>query len=166
MWGEKISQTFRGAVLLAEALSRSGIDIEVLGFQDRLIEFKPFGAHMDDAVRSRMSGMPKEVTNENPGGLNHAKWNDDGYCVDVTARRLAKQTGKEKFLIILSDGEPAPSAAHNGDEWELSSIVENIRKEKRTRIVGVGLGTGTEHVRKYYPNSVLFEDILKNPETY
>ncbi len=180
MRGEKISQTFRGAVLLAEALSRSGIDTEVLGFQDQLVEFKPFGVHMDDAVRSRMNGMPKEVTNENPGGLNHASWNDDGYCVDVTARRLAKQTGKDKFLIILSDGEPAPSEAHGGDEWELSSIVENIRKEKRTRIVGVGLGAGTEHVKKYYPNSVvvqsvrdlprdlaaLFEDILKNPETY
>lgn len=180
MQGEKIAQTFRGAIVLAEALSRSGIDTEVLGFQDRLIEFKTFGGHMDDEVRRRMDGMPKEVTNQNPGGLNHADYNDDGYCVDASSRRLAAQAGKEKFLIVLSDGEPAPSAAHIGNEWELASVVAKIRKEKQARIVGVGLGAGTEHVRKYYPNSVvvqsvrdlprdlaaLFEDILKNPETY
>jgi hypothetical protein len=180
MNGDKINQTFRGAILLAEALSRSGIDTEVLGFHDKLVEFKTFGSQMDDAVRRRMNGMPLETADGNPGGLNHASYNDDGYCLDASSRRLAAQTGKEKFLIVLSDGEPIPSAAHSGDEWELTSIVEKIRKEKQMRLVGVGLGAGTEHVRKYYPNSVvvesvrdlprdlaaLFEDILKNPETY
>lgn len=180
MNGEKINQTFRGAIVLVEALSRSGIDIEVLGFQDQLIEFKTFGADMDDAVRRRMNGMPLEVEGQNPEGHNHPSWNDDGYCLDEASRHLIGQHGKEKFLVVFSDGEPAPSGAHSGDEWELSSIVEKIRKEKQMRLVGIGLGAGTEHVRKYYPNSVvvenvhdlprdlaaLFEDILKNPETY
>ncbi len=178
MHGEKIRETFRAAVLTAEALSRAGLEIEVLGFQDELIEYKPYGETFSDAARARMSGMPAEVTNS--GTHNQASWNDDGYCVDKAARRLAEQPSKDRFLIVLSDGEPVPSDAHQGVEWELGKIVREIGARKEVRLAGLGIGPGTEHVKKFYPNSAvvpvvrdlpralkeLFVDMIENPETY
>lgn len=180
MGGKTIEETFKGVVLLVEALARVGIDVEILGFQNKLIEFKNFDDQLDDNVRHKMNGMPLEVMNINPGGNNGADWNDDGYAVETAAKRLGERTSREKFLVVFSDGEPAPSDAHAGKRWDLSKVVEKIRAEKNVRPVGVGLGAETEHVRKYYPNSVvipnvnelspelagLLEDILHNPETY
>jgi len=180
MAGDKIDKTFRGAILVAEALTRSGIDVEILGFQDEIIEFKPAGEKMNDVARSRMSGMPAEVSATNPTGHNQPNWNDDGYALDRSAERLRERPAKEKFLVVLSDGQPAPSPAHNGARWEIKKVIQELRDKKDIRMLGVGLGPGTEHVRDYYPNSVvvpdvselphelaaLFEDIISNPETY
>jgi len=180
MQGEKIKETFRAAVLTAEALTRAGLQTEVLGFQDDLIEFKPFDEILSDAARKRMSGMPAEVFDANPGGHNQADWNDDGYCLDKAAKRLAEQQAKDRFLIVLSDGEPIPSSAHDGEEWELGSIIDSIKKKKEVRLIGLGLGPETEHVKIFYPNSAvipnvrdlpralkeLFTDVIQNPDTY
>lgn len=180
MKGEKIQETFKAAIVIAESLARVGIEVEILGFQDELIEFKRADEPMSDAVRSRMSGMLAEVLNQNPGGRNRADWNDDGYCLDRAAARIRERPQKERFLIPLSDGLPVPSPAHAGPEWELSGMVARIRQAGGVKLVGVGIGPGTEHVRRYYPNSVvestvsrfpesiatLLEDMIINPDSY
>ncbi len=180
MRGEKIKETFCAAVLTVEALTRAGLQTEVLGFQDDLIEYKSYQETLSDTVRSRMSGMPAEVMDANPGGHNQSDWNDDGYCVDKAATRLAEQPSKDRFLIVLSDGVPIPSSVHAGAEWDLGEIINAIQKKKNVRLIGLGLGPGTEHIKTYYPNSAviphvrdlpralkdLFTDIIQNPETY
>ena len=176
----KIENTFRGAILLAEALENVGVKFEILGFQDEVIVFKKFDEPMGNKIRGRMSGMPLEVSDKNPGGHNNCNYNDDGYAVKTAADRLAEQEGREKFLVVLSDGSPVPSMKHDGDEWELAYIVNKIREGRAVKMVGVGLGPDTEHVRDYYPNSTvmekieelpqnlagLFEDMVRNPDTY
>lgn len=180
MHGEKIRETFRAAVLTAEALSRVGLSMEVLGFQDELIEFKSFDEPFSDDARSRISGMPAEVFDTNLGGHNQSAWNDDGYCVEQAARRLALRSAKDRFLIVFSDGEPIPSPAHAGQEFDLQDVIGRIDQKKEVRQIGLGIGPGTEHVKRFYRNNAvvedvrnlpramkdLFQDIIEHPETY
>jgi cobalamin biosynthesis protein CobT len=145
-----------------------------------LIVFKSFDEPMSETVRKRMSGMPAEVEDGNPGGHNKASYNDDGYCVDAAAKRLAKQPARDRYLVVFSDGIPVPSAEHAGSEWELGNIIKSIRQKREVKMIGIGLGSGTEHVRGYYPASAvvpdvrelpramreLFADIVEHPESY
>jgi len=178
--GGKIEETFKGAVLLAEALSRVGLAVEVLGFQDELIPFKNFSDPMGKKIRDQMNGMPAEVSNSNPGGNNASAYNDDGYAVKEAAKRLLEHQSRDRFLVVLSDGLPEPSDAHKGTAYDLHKVISDIKRAGGVKLVGVGLGAGTEHVRKYYPTSTvvpdvkelpatlaeLFEDILVNPNKY
>jgi hypothetical protein len=180
MRGEKIRETFRAAILTAEVLSRVGLQMEVLGFQDELLEFKSFEETFSDEVRARIAGMPAEVEDKNPGGHNQSDWNDDGYCVQQAATRLAARPAKDRFLVVFSDGLPIPSSAHSGSQWDLGNILKKIEEKKEVRQIGLGLGSGTEHVKKFYRNNAvipnvrdlpramreLFQNIIEHPDTY
>ena len=93
-------------------------------------------------------GLLKEV------GSERARYNDDGWAVEQASQRLAKQEAVEKFLIVLSDGVPEPSSTHSGKQFDLKKVVDKIIKESKQKVVGLGIGPNTEHVRKYYPNNL------------
>jgi nitric oxide reductase activation protein len=178
MRGEKIEQTFRGVILLTEVLNRLGIKTQILGFQDELIFYKDFGEELTPEIRKKMAVMRKEVYNQ--GKHNQADWNSDGFCLEQASKLLARQKGKDSFLVVLSDGLPAPDLSHAGEEYDLKEIVEKIRKHTRQKLIGVGLGQGTEHVSDYYPTSLpnldirqlvemlgdLLEDMIGYPSKY
>lgn len=177
MNGEKINQDFKAKVLLTEILNRLGIKNEILGFQDEIINFKKFDEELTDEIRQKMSGMIDEVSGQNPGGHNKASWNDDGPCLLDASEGLELQPGKEKFLIVLSDGLPA--GRHSTAE-DLTKAVTKIMKTTNQKLIGIGLGPDTEHVKRYYPISLpnikvdqltealgsLLEDIIMNPQNY
>ncbi len=173
----KIEQTFKAVVLLCEILSRLGIKYEIAGFQDEVIEFKDFEEKLTDDTRRKISGMLGEVNDENPGGHNHSSYNDDGPCLLRTSARLAAEPGKEKFLLVLSDGRPA---GLHSDEDDLRRAVSHILSSTDQKLIGIGLGKGTEHVQRFYPASLpdmpladlpeslgnLLEDMINNPQRY
>ena len=177
MWGEKIHETFKAVVLLTEVLNRMGIKIEILGFQDEIIRFKEFDEDMTDDTRRRMSGMIQEVEGSNPGGHNQSAYNDDGPCLMDASRRLGKQSAKDKFLVVLSDGQPAGRHSNRDD---LHTVVAHILRETDQKLIALGLGKGTEHVKNFYPTSLpsisvknlpdvlslLLEDIILYPGKY
>lgn len=146
--GGKINETFKGAIVLAEVLSRLSIDTEILGFNDRLYEYQAYGQDMSQEVRDRMGTMPQEVHTE------RARFNDDGWALDEASERLAKQKATEKFLFVLSDGVPIPSDIHLGSRYELGIIVRKIMEGTDQKLIGLGIGPGTYHVSNYYPNSI------------
>lgn len=148
MRGQKISETFKGAVVIAEVLNRLSINTEILGFNEGLYVYQGFGQDMDRDVREYMGGMLSEV--QTPA----ARWNDDGWALEQTSERLAKQKVSEKFIFVLSDGQPVPSPQHSGEQYELGQIVRNIMSETDQKLIGLGIGSGTNHVTKYYPNSI------------
>jgi hypothetical protein len=178
MQGEKIEQDFRGKILVAEVLNRLGIAIQILGFQDDVIMYKDFDGELTPEIRKKMLAMRKEPFNK--GDHNQASWNSDGYCLDKASEMLSRQKGKNNFLIVLSDGLPAPDDAHSGDEYDLQNIVSRIRKNTKQKLIGLGIGSGTEHVRDFYPTSLpsvplkdlprllgdLLEDVIKFPGKY
>ena len=174
---EKIDETFKGVVLLSEILNRLGVKFSILGFQDQLIHFKDFDQRLSDKVRDKMGGMVGETKGKNPGGHNHPYCNDDGPCLAEASGILENRSEREKFLIVLSDGSPAGSHSTAGD---LVAAVAGILKNTDQKLLGVGLGMGTEHVKRFYPVSLpnvdikkfsevfggLLEDLLTNPEKY
>lgn len=177
MYGEKIEETFKGVVLLTEVLNRLGVKVEILGFQDQIIRFKDFDEELSDAVRKKMSGMILEVSDENPGGHNNAMYNDDGPAVDEASRRLNKQSAKQKFLVVFSDGVPA---GRRSNQMDLYAAIKRVLTKTDQKLIAVGLGPYTDHVAKYYPTSLpntrmqdfsavlgaLLEDIISFPEKY
>jgi len=148
MQGQKIRETFRAAVVLAEVLNRLSINTEILGFNDRLYEYQPFGQDMSREVREHMGGILQEVNTP------AARYNDDGWAVQQASERLARQKSAEKFLFVLSDGHPEESGAHSGPEYELGKMVTQIMENTDQKLIGLGIGPGTDHVGRYYPNSV------------
>lgn len=170
---DKIKETFKAVVLLSEVLNRLSIKIEILGFNSALHEFQNFGDKMSPEIRKKIPDMLTEVTTFRAG------YNDDGWALQEASKRLKRQQADQKLLLVFSDGQPAPTYRHEGAEFDLNRVVsEIIRKEKDQKLIGLGVGRGTRHVKEYYPRSLanidvkqmakeiakLIKDIIEHPE--
>ena len=152
MQGKKIEETFKAVIVLAEVLNRFSIQTEILGFNDRIYEYQKFGEAITRQIRENMGGMLREVNDTS--GTGRARWNDDGWALTQTSERLGKQKAKEKFIIVLSDGDPVESPMHPEENYGLSDIVSKILRDTDQKLIGLGIGPGTKHVEHYYPNSL------------
>lgn len=148
MQGGKITETFKSVVVLAEVLNRLSIKTEILGFNDRLYEYEDFNEPFSKEIREKMGDMLEEVDGDG------AQWNDDGWALEEASKRLAKQKVDQKFLVALSDGLPEESPSHSGSKYDLHAVIERITKDTDQKLVGLGVGNGTNHVADYYPNSI------------
>jgi cobalamin biosynthesis protein CobT len=159
--GGKIQETFKALIVLAEVLNRLSIKTEILGFNDRLYEYQTFGEDLSREIRENMGGVLREVNNSEGG---RARYNDDGWALQETSKRLAKQRATEKFLMVLSDGIPEESPTHSGAEFDLGRMVNKIMQETDQKLIGLGIGGGTKHVEKFYPNSLADIDVKEMAE--
>jgi len=148
----KIEETFKAVIVLSEVLNRLSINLEILGFNDRIYEYQYFGQPMSKPIRENMGGMLGEVDDTSDTGK--AQWNDDGWALEKASERLVRQKADQKFLVVLSDGTPEESSMHPRSEYELGKMIKKILEETDIRLVGLGVGLGTEHVGEYYPNSI------------
>lgn len=179
----KAEEDFKAKVLFAEVFNRLGVKNEILGFQDKVIVFKRFDQELNDEIRKKMSGMLLEVLGENPGGHNFPNLNDDGPCLLEASKGLDMQPGKEKFLIVISDGYPTGPynrLSEKRPEDYLKEAVEYVSKNTDQKLIGLGLGQDTEHVKDFYPTSFpnitvkelsgllsnLLKDMIINPRKY
>jgi cobalamin biosynthesis protein CobT len=151
MSGQKIQETFKALIVLSEVLNKLSIKTEILGFNDRLYEYQTFGESFSREIRENMGGALREVDNHNGG---RADYNDDGWALHETSQRLARQKATEKFIMVLSDGVPEESPQHKGSQFDLNRVVNHIMQESDQKLIGLGIGSGTGHVEKYYPNSL------------
>ncbi len=150
MAGEPIHNCFRGTVLVAEVLERLQIPFAVYGFQDRLIAFKDFGGPLDAATRTRIGEMPAEVSGHRRGGHNRPEHNWDGPVLLDAAARLLEYPAHTPILLCVSDGEPSGpgSDADGALRRAVSRVVHDVV------LVGIGLGPGTDHVARFYPDHI------------
>ena len=152
MEGLKIDMDFKAKIVLAEVLNKLSIKCEILGFNDRIYEYQKFEQPMSNDIRENMGGMIDEVSDYTGG---RASYNDDGWALTQASERLAKIKANQKFLIVLSDGEPVDSPQHSGSEYDLSAVVEKITKNTDQKLIGLGILTNS--VSDYYPNYI--EDV-------
>lgn len=148
----KIEETFKAVIVLSEVLNRLSINLEILGFNDRIYEYQDFGQPMSKPIRENMGGMLGEVNDTSDTGK--AEWNDDGWALEKASERLAHQKADRKFLIVLSDGTPEESSMHPRSKYELGKMIKKVLEETDIKLIGLGVGRGTEHVGEYYPNSI------------
>ncbi len=156
-----IQETFKGVVVLTETLEKLGIETEIIGFgtafPDDVMVFKPFGERLTDEVRNRMALMLKE----------ERSWTPTSTATKFASDRLQEEGGDIKYLVTLTDGLPARESEERGDEQKATrEVIGEIRKRTSQRLIGVGLGPNTEHVREYYPASLVTEDIQEFPEQF
>lgn len=158
----KIEETFKAVIVLSEVLNRLSINLEILGFNDRIYEYQDFGQPMSKLIREHMGGMLGEVDDTSDTGK--ARWNDDGWALEKASERLVKQKADQKFLIVLSDGTPEESSMHPRSKYELGKMIKKVLEETDIRLVGLGVGRGTEHVGEYYPNSIANVEVKEMAE--
>jgi hypothetical protein len=159
MRGSKIQEAFKASIMLSEVFSRLGIKFEILGFNSHFHEYKTFNDKLDSKVRDVLGGMLQETQTSRAG------YNDDGWALGKAAERLLRASASERFLIVISDGQPAPSVTHSGEEFELSKVISRLMIAKKFKLVGLGIGEGTGHVSEYYPNSISDIEIEKLPRS-
>jgi uncharacterized protein with von Willebrand factor type A (vWA) domain len=141
---DKIHHAFAATVACTEAFTRLKIQHAILGFNDVLHTYKGF----DKATDPASLGTIEEHVH------TPAAWfNNDGWALGEAVKTLRAAPEREKILIVLSDGEPAPSARYSGPEFELKKVAQTTEDANRIRLIGLGMGTGTEHVKNYYSNS-------------
>jgi len=151
----KIQEAFKSAVVLSETLNNLGIKFEVVGFQDVLLEFKTFEDQLDEPMRNKLNQMILEVYGSNPEGHNNPGDNDDGANLLEASKHLAEQITKNKFLIVLSDGEPAMDSGKKSRsqlDRELREAVAEIAANTSQKLIGLGLNS--QAVAKYYENHI------------
>jgi hypothetical protein len=151
MRGPKTEAALDGTVLLAETLQRLGVPFAVNGFQDQMIPFGAFGAGLSPEMREAIATMPQEVSGERPGGNNQPSHNDDGPCVRVAAEELLDWSATEHVLLVVSDGLPE---GRHSTPADLQTAVRELSLVRGLKLVGIGLGPGTGHVKDFYPESV------------
>lgn len=150
MHGPKTDAAQAGTVLMAEALHRLQIPFAINGFQDRLIRFADFHDGLTERVRTAVGEMALEVAGQRQGGNNVPGFNDDGPCLREAAEQLLGAPADDRILIVVSDGMPA---GRHSTEQDLRNVVRLLAREPRLRLIGVGIGPDTDHVRDFYPHS-------------
>ena len=151
----KIQETFKSVVVLSETLNNLGIKFEVVGFQDIILEFKAFEEQLDETMRDKLNQMILEVYGSNPDGHNNPDDNDDGASLLEASKHLTEVIAKNKFLIVLSDGEPAMDSGKKSQsqlDRELKEAVAEITANTNQKLIGLGLNSGA--VAKYYDNHI------------
>lgn len=136
MGGTKCTETFRGAVFLAELFEKLGTKYEIHRFSDSIQFLKSFDETVKNSeVRDRIANLKSTG-----GGTNDAQAVSAGYA------RLAELNCPFKFLIVLTDAE-------SGVQHELSRVVQKIKEERKVVLVHFGLGEGTSDRLGIYPYS-------------
>ena len=147
MEGRAITTALRGTVLLCEVLHLLRVPFAVAGFQDQLLWLKRFDESLSATSRARVSTMEAEVRGQQPGGNNRPEHNWDGPVLRRAAQELVAQEATRRFLVMVSDGRP--SGPDDG-ETALRRAVAEVEADPAVRLLGLGLGPGTEHVARYY----------------
>lgn len=141
---DKIHNAFAATVACTEALTDLSIEHAIIGFNDNLYRYKSFEEAADP---DKISAIESDVDTD------AARYNNDGWALEQAMKQITQMPQKERILIVLSDGRPEPSGAYNGPEYDLKKITSTIEQSGSVRLIGLGMGPGTEHVRDYYQNN-------------
>ena len=179
MSGSKVHLATQSAYALSQVLERIGISHEVLAFTtgSSVADYTTLSAEAAKIGRSftRVESlyMPilkgfnerlKTEVRERFGWLPNSRIlrnNIDGECVEIAARRLMGRRESGKVMIVLSDG--APNA--QGDTYALSRHLKKVIGDvTKAGVKVVGIGIESSEVQKYYPKSLVINNVAELPD--
>jgi cobalamin biosynthesis protein CobT len=94
---------------------------------------------------------------------NYMGQNVDGECVRIAMQRLLMQNETRRVMLVLSDGEPACATSHS-DEID-ADLHKAVSEAKRFGVEIVGIGIQTNSVKRYYPRSIVLNNLPDLPKT-
>ena len=166
MCGYKAVIARNTAIVFAEAMTKAGIAVEVLGFNNDsgpkagrhvgaysryepldMYIFKGFDERLIDA-RATMSAI-----NQFADGNN-----SDGEALLYAYDRLKKRQERRRVLLTLSDGCPYAACAYGASHLgqHLSDVIQEITKRG---VECVGIGICDHNVSHYYPRWAVVHDV-------
>jgi len=135
MAGEKIEQSFHGVVLLCEVCRRVGVPLNIYAFSSEVERLLHFDEPLSSDVCARLGTMPGSAD----GGT------DLGGALEQVAADLGESPFRDRFVLILSDGEP-------DDPGSVRSQIERLAAGG-IGLIGLGLGPRTAALESIIPNS-------------
>lgn len=141
-WDGKSTSDLKAKIVLAEVLNKIGINTEIIGFNDELVEYQNFGQDISKEVREHIGEMPQVVRSKrcDQCKMDHNA-TDIGWATKVAAERLAKQKAKQKILITISDYQLEESPKHPARDYALDKIRESL-EEMDLSLIDIDLGHG------------------------
>lgn len=188
MTGRPLRTACASAYIFSKALSKVGINHEVVGFTTkylpgdfRKVAHDAMGKVSEGNLRySRFEAIHMPIFKEfgkrfdtntakilgavgvsSGGGVLECANNVDGESLRLAAQRLLKQPESRKIIFVFSDGEPAFHTAVWGmPEKDLHNAVSEVSK---AGVELLGIGIESNSVSRYYPNWVVTNDIKELP---
>ncbi|SCW95755.1 cobaltochelatase CobT-related protein [Ancylobacter rudongensis] len=180
MKGQKMRLAMMAGYALSTTLERVSIAHEVIGFTTGDYYGIPSSlqeAMQEDARKSgvrwdrmlpivmpvykefdeRVTPLVKKRIAYSMNAQNGLQGNIDGESLEYAAMRLIKRREKRKVMLVLSDGQPAGSN-HAGPH--LKYVVQNLTK---IGIETIGIGIMDRAVERYYPKSVVLNNVSELP---
>ncbi len=140
-----------GATLVfLKAAESVGIPCSAWGFNGKFIELKGW----DEKLKVALSASRYGYLRDN----NANAWNCDHAAVNHAVKMLEQKKG-DKFLIVLSDGEPVACC---GDSRE--TLTQAVAKATKAGIKMYGIGIQSNAVKQFYPDHVVIKDPKELPD--
>ena len=175
MAGREAYVAMQSAVAIAEALDRTGVKYEILGFNNpgsfdvpshmthddlfdengiprygrleplRMLVFKQFEERLFEAKGSLASIA------DAAGGHN-----TDGDALSYAYDRLSRRPEARKAMLVMSDGLPV---GHSGDAVQRQRLRNVVNRIERDGVECIGMGIMTDSVQQFYPKWVVVNNI-------
>lgn len=182
MIGTPVKYACMSAYIFAKALSKIGINFEILGFTTDWNEPRDsFFQTLKKTEEKAFDGQPSYTRIEPLNMPIFKKFGDkfsietaqtlcyfsdsecpmnnnvDGECVLIASSRLLAQPQKRKILFVFSDGDPAFQT--NYSVWEKKHLHYAIEQVTKAHIETFGIGICSDSVKKFYPHYSIVNEI-------
>lgn len=178
MKGEPIQTAACCADLIANALIRCDVKVEILGFTTRdwkggrsrqqwlATGRRPAPGRVSDLrhIIYKAADAPWRRSRRNLGIMLRPgllKENVDGEALAWAHERLARRPERRRILMVISDGAPADDATITANsreilDWHLRKVIQDIEQRSSVELVAVGIG---HDVTRYYRNAVMISGV-------
>lgn len=182
MMGTPVKYACMSAYIFAKALSKIGVNFEILGFTTDWNEPRDsFFQTLKKTEEKAFDGQPSYTRIEPLNMPIFKKFGDkfsietaqtlcyfsdsecpmnnnvDGECVLIASSRLLAQPQKRKILFVFSDGDPAFQT--NYSVWEKKHLHYAIEQVTKAHIETFGIGICSDSVKKFYPHYSIVNEI-------
>lgn len=158
---------------IAEAIDRTGIKYELLGFNNRSEFVSQVTSTMaypdgDEKYWGRIEPLDMYVFKAFDERLYEAKGaisqlptcvgghNTDGDGVSYAYDRLRKRPESRKVMLVFSDGLPT---GHTGEEFQMQRLRDVTNMIDRDGVDLIGIGIGTTAVERFYPKYAVVNNV-------
>lgn len=182
MMGTPVKYACMSAYIFAKALSKIGINFEILGFttdwneprdsffqtlkktEEKAFDGRPSYTRIEPLIMPIFKKFEDKFSTETAQTLCYfsdsecsMNNNVDGECVLIASSRLLAQPQKRKILFVFSDGDPAFQT--NYSVWEKKHLHYAIEQAKKAHIETFGIGICSDSVSKFYPHYSIVNEI-------
>lgn len=182
MMGTPVKYACMSAYIFAKALSKIGINFEILGFttdwneprdsffqtlkktEEKAFDGRPSYTRIEPLIMPIFKKFGDKFSIETAQTLCYfsdsecsMNNNVDGECVLIASSRLLAQPQKRKILFVFSDGDPAFQT--NYSVWEKKHLHYAIEQAKKAHIETFGIGICSDSVSKFYPHYSIVNEI-------